>query len=626
MFRVLAMQENRDGGWSSSGEGEGEGEGEGGDAWKVFQSQGQARKGPRTQDPFATYEARRGGRGEGPAPPMKSLAKLSVKGGKGLKEASVTDATTQAQAPLIPERRTKLTAEGRQAVPRPGVGDEAEAGAKNNQGVGKQKGTTSEAVRSPKPHVQSIAKNKVGVEQQKEIAEPSKVPPPIERNKAEKKQGSENPTEIAMSLEVVGSQIIHENSAGEKKQNVVGRGSCCRAAKAQAKKTKGKGSLVKPTEKPYVELYIDGLIDGKLVRMCRANPACPSRNTKMEKRTRMMDHLKKQHGLNVAIPTTVGGRVGGVSLNLVPKSSIRDQIRTQERFQEVDRKYEVNRKAVERRAVIRALECWDCINKKHVRCSKDDFVTNFVASRMRKADAMQELKKDAIIRKIRQGYEHHEDREEAEDEGGEEKSGEEEEKSICQEGEEEEDEGGDEEGGYDEEEGGEKEEEEEGGDEEGGYDEEEGGEKEEEEGIESDEENEDGSDGEKTDEGEGSIGDDEDSKDDGKGSADDGKGIGDDGKGGSGDDGKGDEEGDHTESMDGSDEGDAVGASMDGSGSDERDDVGWTVENEESTPEPSGGGGTPGAAIALASMKGRFSLGLSFISMEVIRFLEGNMY
>ncbi|MCO5594784.1 hypothetical protein L7F22_048817 [Adiantum nelumboides] len=197
---------------------------------------------------------------EGPAPPMKSPTKLPVKWEKGMKEASAINATTQAQAPLIPERRTQLTAEDTQAVPHPGVGDEAEADAKNNQCAGKQKGTTSEAVRSPKPHVQSIAKNKV----QKETAEPSKVPPPTERNKAERKQGlgkrkekavsvrpqkphedilaqktqgveiqketagsSEDPRmqkkkakkkPRAMSSEAVGSQIIHENSAAEKKQ------------------------------------------------------------------------------------------------------------------------------------------------------------------------------------------------------------------------------------------------------------------------------------------------------------------------------------------------------------------------------------------------------------------------
>ncbi|MCO5554034.1 hypothetical protein L7F22_007560 [Adiantum nelumboides] len=413
----------------------------------------------------------------------KSPVKLPVKREKGIKEASATSESTQAPVPLIPERRTKSALEGRQDVPRPGVGDEAEAGANNNQGTGKQKGKTSGAVRSPKQRVQPVAKNK-------DTAIPSKVPP-TEIKKAEKKQdvgkgrekvvhvGSQKPHEDipAQKAQVVsnkgkekvvsvGSQKPHEDILIEKTQGVEKGKETAGSSedphmekkkgkkKPGSKKAKGKGSLVKPTEKVQVPkevkkpkrkdasaapnlskaseqpmkrklslqsategslskrvkvkssaLSLDSLLPpkpylGRLVRMCRVDPTCPSRNTKMEKQTRMMDHLRKQHGLNVAIRTRVDGRVGGVSLNLVPKSSMRDQIRTQEHFQEVDRKYKVNRKAVERRAVIKALECWDCINKRHVRCSKDDFVQNFVASRMRKADAMQELKKDAIIRKI----------------------------------------------------------------------------------------------------------------------------------------------------------------------------------------------------------------------------------
>ncbi|MCO5562555.1 hypothetical protein L7F22_016183 [Adiantum nelumboides] len=223
---------------------------------------------------------------EGLAPPMrKSPAKLLVKGGKGIKEASATAESTQAPVPLIPERRTKSASKDRQAVPRPGVGDEAEAGANNNQGAGKQKGTTSGAVRSPKPRVQLIAKNKMGVEQQKETVVPSKgvgkgrekavlvgsqkphenilaqktqvVPnkgkekvvsvrsqkphediltektqgveksketaedPRMEKKKGKKKPGSEKPKETGMSSEAIESQIIHEHSAVEKMQRCV---------------------------------------------------------------------------------------------------------------------------------------------------------------------------------------------------------------------------------------------------------------------------------------------------------------------------------------------------------------------------------------------------------------------
>ncbi|MCO5575706.1 hypothetical protein L7F22_029509 [Adiantum nelumboides] len=596
MHGVLTRQENRDG--------------EGGDAWKVFQSQGQARAGPGAQDPFATYEVGRGVQGEGPRSSHEEPGKAPGQGGKGLKEALATDATTQGGAPLIPEKRIKLTAEGRQAVPRPGVGDEAEAGAKNNQGAGKQKGTTSEAVRSPKPHVQSIAKNKAGVKQQKEIAEPSKVSSPTKRNKAKKKQGlgkgkeksmsigspkphedipaektqgteiqketagsfedprmqkkkaskkpgSEKPTQTAMSSKVVGSQIMHENSAGEKKQNVVGRGLCCRAVKATSKEDKGEG-VAWPTEKVQVPKEVKkpkGKDTSAPPNLSKASEQLVKRKLPLQAAT--LGSLSKR------------AKVGSSGLRRVRVGfvSTKDEDTVEDSLDQLE-EYEKRRPT-----------------KQAVKVKKEEKVSDLV--KIHDSSDEEEVQ---------------EEQEEAEDEGAEEESGEEEEKSICQEGEEEEDEGGDEEGGDDEEE---------------------GGEKGEEEGRESDE---DGSDGEKTDEGEGSTEDDKDSKDDGKGSGDDGKRSGDDGKGGSGDDRKGDEEGDHAESMNGSDEGDGVGASTDGSGSDERDGVGWMVEDEESTPELSGGGATPGVAIALVSMKGCFSLGLSFTSMEVMGFLEGNMY
>ncbi|MCO5600264.1 hypothetical protein L7F22_054374 [Adiantum nelumboides] len=513
---------------------------------------------------------------EGPAPPMrKRLAKLLVKGGKGIKEASATAESTQSLVPLIPKRRTKSALEDRQAVPLPGVRDEVEADTNNNQGAGKQKGTTLGVVRSPKPRVQLIAKNK-SVEQQKETTLPSKVPPtkikkaekkqgvgkgrekavlvgsqklhedipaqkmqvvpnkgkdkvvsvgsqkPHEYILAEKMQGSEKPKERGMSLESIESQIIHEHSVVEKIQG--------------SKRAKGKGSLVKPTEKvqvpkevkkpkrkdlksldsllppkPYLELYIDG----RLVQSLSAL-SCP--------------------GIH-----SVQRRV------CVGYLSSEDEDTVEDSFDQLE-EYEKRRPA-----------------KLTEKVKKEEKESNLV-----------EIYDSSDKEEARQ------DQEEAKDEGEEEESGEEEEKSICEEGEEEEDEGGDEEGAD--------------------YVEEDG-EKAEDEGRESD--------GEKNDEGDGGTRDDEDSKDDGEGSRDDKKG---------------DEEGDCAESMDGSDGGDGIGASMDGS--DEGDGVGTKDEEAEAssdkevTPEPSKGGDTPGAAVALASMKESFALGLSFASMDSLLYVS----
>ncbi|MCO5567580.1 hypothetical protein L7F22_021274 [Adiantum nelumboides] len=80
-------------------------------------------------------------------------------------------------------------------------------------------------------------------------------------------------------------------------------------------------TLKTSNEKPYVEV-ING---GKLVRICRVEPPCASCNTLMEKRSRMMQHLKKVHALDVFIPQRLGGQPQGSLNSDVPKSSIRDQ-------------------------------------------------------------------------------------------------------------------------------------------------------------------------------------------------------------------------------------------------------------------------------------------------------------
>ncbi|MCO5607544.1 hypothetical protein L7F22_061741 [Adiantum nelumboides] len=589
-------------GGTAAGKGKGKGKGE--MRGKYFSPKAKQGRTPRPKTRLQLTRLAGVSEDESPAPPMrKSPTKLLVKGGKGMKEASAIVESTQALAPLIPERRTKSTSEDRQAVQRPGVGDEAEASANNNQGAGKQKGTTSEAVRSPKPRVQSIAKNKVGVEQQKETAVPSKVPPTeikkaekkqvclgcrevsvgsqkphedipaqkmqvvpnkgkekavsvgsqkphedilaqktqgsekgkktagssedphMEKKKGKKKLGFEEPKETGMSSEAVESQIIHEHSAVEKMQG--------------SKSTKGKGSFVKPTEKVQVPKEVK-----KPKRKDKS--AAPNWSKASEQ------PMKRKLPLQAAT-------VGSPSKRAKVERSA--PIRTQERFQEVDRKYEVNRKAVERRAVIKALECWDCINKRHVRCSKDDFVQNFAASRMLKAD----LKKDAIIMKIRQGYERHQrvrvgylsskDEDTFEDSSNQLEEYEKRRPAKLTEKVKEEEKESDLVEIYDR---------------------------------------------------DGGTGDDEDSKDDGEGSEDDGKGN---------------EEGNCAESTDESDEGDGIGASM--AGSDEGDGVGAKDEeaeassDEEATPEPSGG-------VALASMKESFALRLSFASMDSL--LDGNMY
>lgn len=56
----------------------------------------------------------------------------------------------------------------------------------------------------------------------------------------------------------------------------------------------------------------------------------------MDKRVRMMEHLKRVHNIKIDIPINVGGRPIGISLGRVPKSSARDQARAADRFLDVD--------------------------------------------------------------------------------------------------------------------------------------------------------------------------------------------------------------------------------------------------------------------------------------------------
>ncbi|MCO5567575.1 hypothetical protein L7F22_021269 [Adiantum nelumboides] len=55
------------------------------------------------------------------------------------------------------------------------------------------------------------------------------------------------------------------------------------------------------------KLYVEVTNRGKLIRICQAEPPCASHNILMEKRSWMMQHLKKVHGLDVFIPQRLGG-------------------------------------------------------------------------------------------------------------------------------------------------------------------------------------------------------------------------------------------------------------------------------------------------------------------------------
>ncbi|MCO5602110.1 hypothetical protein L7F22_056238 [Adiantum nelumboides] len=310
--------------------------------------------------------------------------------------------------------------EDRQVVPRPGVGDETEAGAKNNQGASKQNGTTSEAVRSPKPHVQPIAKKKV----QKETAIPSKVPP-TERKKAKKKQGLGKGKEKAVS---VGFQKPHKNILAQKMQGAEIQKET--AGSSEDPCMENKMAKKKPgSEKPKETAMPSKVFGSQIIY----------ENCDVEK---MQGFEKKK------IP----------SLNELSRMLLEDDCATELPKPKVDGTG--NEKAKQQQAKRANGEGFPCEAHREDEDTAEDSFDQLNEYEKRGTAKLtlkvKEEEKEIDLVNIYDSSDKEEakqDQEEVEDEGEEEESGEEEEKSICEEGEEEEDEGGDEERADDEEEG-----------------------------------------------------------------------------------------------------------------------------------------------------------------------------
>ncbi|MCO5558136.1 hypothetical protein L7F22_011713 [Adiantum nelumboides] len=403
----------------AAGKGKGKGQGKGEMRGKYSSPKAKQGRTPKPKNRLQLTRLVRMSKDEGLAPPMrKSPAKLPVKGGKGMKEASAIAKSMQAPIPLIPERRTKSASKDRQAVPRPSVGDEAEAGANNNQGVGKGR-EKAVPVRSQKPHedipaqktqvVSNKGKEKVvsvgsqklhedilaektqGVEKGKETAGSSEDPR-MEKKKGKKKPGSEKPKETGMSSEAIESQIIHEHSVVKKMQG--------------SKKAKGKGSLVKPMEKVQVP---------KEVEKPKQKDASVAPNLSKASEQPMKRKLPLQ-----------AVTVGSPSKHVKVKSLAPRRV------------------------------CVGYLLSEYEDTAEDSFDQLEEYEKRRLAKLTKKVKKEGKESNLVEIYDNSDEEEVKQDQEEAKDEGEEEEKSICEEGEEEEDEGGDEEGADDEEEDGEK--------------------------------------------------------------------------------------------------------------------------------------------------------------------------
>ncbi|MCO5611134.1 hypothetical protein L7F22_065384 [Adiantum nelumboides] len=203
-------------------------------------------------------------------------------------------------------------------------------------------------------------------------------------------KGLEDKGPLDKALTLVGSSKRPKLQVKRAKQS----GASCSASTTLMLKTSN--------EKPYVEA-ING---GKLVRICWAEPPCASCNTLMEKQSsRMMQHLKKVHGLDVFIPQRRKGRPRGSVNRDVPKSSIRDQVWAQHQFKDVNQKFSVNRKRIEEKAKHRAALTWDVLPRKVQKAMKKDaFIMEFVLNHMKMVDQKEEAMRKEIKSHVEEGY------------------------------------------------------------------------------------------------------------------------------------------------------------------------------------------------------------------------------
>ncbi|MCO5574935.1 hypothetical protein L7F22_028730 [Adiantum nelumboides] len=175
------------------------------------------------------------------------------------------------------------------------------------------------------------------------------------KNKAkkhvEKGQEDEGPTDKALDL--VGSS---------KRPNL------------QVKRAKQSGASC--TTSTTVTPYVEFINEGKLGRICRAEPPCASRNTLMEKQTQMIQHSKKVHGLDVFIPQRLGGRPRG----------------SEQRPAQIK--------------CTRSAHTWDVLPRKaRMAMKKDTFIMQFVANHMKTIDQREQAMKKEIKSHVEEGYE-----------------------------------------------------------------------------------------------------------------------------------------------------------------------------------------------------------------------------
>ena len=160
---------------------------------------------------------------------------------------------------------------------------------------------------------------------------------------------------------------------------------------------------------PYVEVYLP---DGRLVRQCRASLTCPKRFTFEHRRRRMIDHLSKEHGLNVAIPLQKTGRPvkdkGSEDGKILPHPNKETwQRQAVQRFGNKNRKFQQNFKVYQARQRARAELEWEEHGARAGDLDHEEYIFDYMKTKMAAFMYNKVERLERIQLRINEGYNEH---------------------------------------------------------------------------------------------------------------------------------------------------------------------------------------------------------------------------
>ena len=151
---------------------------------------------------------------------------------------------------------------------------------------------------------------------------------------------------------------------------------------------------------PYIEVQLP---DGRTMQKCVAGYKCANGNLLIEKRQRMVDHLRLKHGLTVEIPLRqIGRRRGSRSSSQNPNPNAKAWRKLSlKRSVDEEYKWKVNCKNYEARQVLQAREAWDDLRPEFKSMDKEAHIEQMTKPQIEKYMATAEARKERIRRGVR---------------------------------------------------------------------------------------------------------------------------------------------------------------------------------------------------------------------------------